>query len=237
MAAEPGAISAGFSGLAKLATGIPGLDHVTDGGLPLCRTTLVSGTAGSAKTILSAQFLAAGIQQRGEHGVFVTLEESPADIRANCIGFGWNIEQWEREGKWAFVDGSLRPDEEVVFAGAYDFGALAARVEAAVVKVGAVRLSMDSLGAVFSQFDNDAVVRRELFRLSSALKRMNVTSMLTVERCNHASQGRVSVHGDPRRRHRSHPAIGRRVGPTFFHRQNHVRQLRSRPHVRWGILS
>jgi circadian clock protein KaiC len=60
----------------KLKTGIAGFDFISDGGLPKSRVTLVSGSAGSAKTVLAAQFLAEGIRQAGDGGVFVTLEDS-----------------------------------------------------------------------------------------------------------------------------------------------------------------
>ena len=56
----------------KLRTGIAGFDLIAKGGLPLGRTTLVIGTAGSAKTIVSGQFLAEGIRQEDQHRVFVT---------------------------------------------------------------------------------------------------------------------------------------------------------------------
>ena len=36
------------------------------------------------------------------------LEESPDDLRKNMAGFGWDIEEWERQGKWAFVDADGR---------------------------------------------------------------------------------------------------------------------------------
>jgi len=84
---DPGIVGAGIS---KLVTGIGGLDHVGDGGLPRGRTTLVAGSAGSAKTVMAAQFLVQGIAM-GEPGVFVTFEEKPEDIRRNMASFGWNI--------------------------------------------------------------------------------------------------------------------------------------------------
>jgi circadian clock protein KaiC len=166
----------------KLATGIEGFDHITNGGLPKHRTTLVSGTAGSGKTILAAQFLAKGISKDNEGGVFVTFEESPVDIRRNMLGFGWDIAKWEAESKWAFVDASPQPGEEAVVGGSYDFGALMARIEYAWRKVKAQRISMDSLGAVFTQFTDSATVRRELFRIASAIKKMEVTALMTAER-------------------------------------------------------
>lgn len=165
----------------KLATGIASFDLIADGGLPKNRTTLLSGTAGSGKTVFAIQFLAAGIRA-GEHGVFVTFEESPRDIRQNMRSFGWNLGQWEQDGVLAMVDASPDPDTEIIESGSFDLGALLVRVENAVRKVGAKRVSIDSLGAMFSQFQDQAMVRRELFRIASALKRMGVTAIMTAER-------------------------------------------------------
>jgi circadian clock protein KaiC len=50
----------------KCPTGVPGLDEVTNGGLPRDRTTLVCGTAGCGKTLFGMQFLVNGIMQHGE---------------------------------------------------------------------------------------------------------------------------------------------------------------------------
>jgi circadian clock protein KaiC len=166
----------------KLETGIPGFDLISNGGLPKGRTTLVSGTAGSAKTVFAAQFLAEGIDTAGEHGVFVTFEESPNDIRKNMVGLGWDIGGWESDGQWVFVDASPQPGQETLVVGDYDLGALLARIEYAVQKVGARRVSMDSLGAIFTQFADSATVRGELFRIATALKKMAVTAIMTAER-------------------------------------------------------
>jgi circadian clock protein KaiC len=165
----------------KVSTGIATFDVIAKGGLPENRTTLVAGTAGSGKTVFATQFLACGIDE-GVNGVFVTFEESAADIRTNMRSFGWDLTRWEREGKIAFVDASPDPHTEVVESGPFDLGALLARVEHAVKKVNAKRVSVDSLGAVFSQFSDQSIVRRELFRISAALKSMGVTAMMTAER-------------------------------------------------------
>ena len=90
--------------VARLAPGIEGLDTVLGGGLPQRRLTLVSGTAGSGKTLFAVQFLAAGIADADEPGVFVTFEERPAAIRRNFRSFGWDVAAWEDAGLWRFVD-------------------------------------------------------------------------------------------------------------------------------------
>ena len=177
----------------KLRTGISSLDIIAKGGLPKKRTTLISGTAGSGKTVFAVHFLAAGIEL-GEPGVFVTFEESAADVRANMLSFGWDLSAWEKEGKLAFVDASPDPQIDTIETGGFDLGALVARVQNAVNKVKATRVSVDSLGAVFSQFSDQAMVRGELFRIASALKGMGVTAVLTAERTDdHGPVARFGV--------------------------------------------
>lgn len=183
----------GTAAVQKLATGIRSFDVIAKGGLPRHRTTLLSGTAGSGKTVFAMQFLASGILDAHEHGVFVTFEESASDIRQNMRSFGWDLEKWEREGRLAFVDASPNPHIEVIESGEFDLGALLARVQNAVRKVNATRVSVDSLGAVFSQFSDQSIVRRELFRIASALKSMGVTAVLTAERT--ADYGPVARFG------------------------------------------
>jgi len=171
-----------YSNIEKLQTGIAGFDEVTEGGLPKERTTLVAGTAGSGKTVLAAQFLAEGIRRGGEPGVFVTFEESPEDIRRNILSLGWNVVDWEAQNQWAFVDASPKEGDEIVVLGQYDLGGLLARISSAVKRTNAKRVVMDSLGAIFSRFDNSSIIRKELFRIASTLKGMGVTSIMTAER-------------------------------------------------------
>jgi circadian clock protein KaiC len=171
-----------IQGIEKTETGIEGFDLISEGGLPKGRTTLVAGTSGSAKTVFAVQFLAEGVIKKDEPGVFVTFEEPPEDIRQNVISLGWDVAKWELEGKWAFVDASPSVGEDHVISGEYDLGALLARIEYAVKKLGAKRISMDSLGSVFSRFSEAGLVRNELFKIAAAVKQMNVTAIITAER-------------------------------------------------------
>lgn len=165
----------------KLPTNIPGFDHIAQGGLPAGRTTLVSGSAGSAKTLFAAQFLIQGIRNN-EPGVFVTFEGSPDDIRKNLHSLNWPVEQYEQEGKWIFVDASPAANHQQNEMGDYDFNAIQARIKLAAKKVQAQRVALDSMGAVFNQFDNPNIIRRELFSLSRVMKNLGTTAVLTSER-------------------------------------------------------
>ena len=176
----------------KLETGIPGFDLISQGGLPVGRTTLVVGSAGSGKTIFSCQFLIEGIK-RGDTGVFISFEESPKNIRKNMRGFGWDIAKWEEEGKWIFVDASPEPGKNPYVSGDYDLSPLLARIQYAIDKVKAKRVSIDSLGAIFSYIPHKSPIRDDLFIIASALRDVNSTAILTSER-NH-EYGPISAHG------------------------------------------
>jgi circadian clock protein KaiC len=177
----------------KQATGIEGFDLVANGGLPMGRTTLVTGTAGSAKTVFAVQFLAAGIQKNEEPGIFVTFEESPQDVRRNVASLGWDIADWEARGLWVFVDASPQPGEESVIVGRYDLGGLLARIENAVRKINARRLAMDSLGIIFTVFNDMGLVRHELLRITSSLKQLGITTVITAERTD--EYGEIARYG------------------------------------------
>jgi circadian clock protein KaiC len=143
--------------------------------------TLVTGTAGAGKTVFAAQYLAEGVR-RGEPGVFVTFEERPAATRVNLRSLGLQIEEWEAQGMWSFVNASPRFDEPVVVAGLYDLSSLLLRVRHAVEKLGAVRVAIDSIGALLSQFQHPGPAREGLFQLGYHLEELGATSVITAER-------------------------------------------------------
>ena len=180
-------------GVVKQPTGIPGLDFITDGGLPERRATLVAGTAGSAKTVFAAQFLAAGIAQFDSGGVFVSFEDSVDDVRRNMASFGWPIGDWEREGRWAFVDATPDLGGPAPVSGSFDLGALLARIEHAARRVNARRVVLDSLNALYVQYREHQLLRSELFRITSRLKELGLTVVFTGERTE--DYGEITKYG------------------------------------------
>ena len=180
-------------GVPRTPTGIEGFDLISFGGLPAGRTTLVAGSAGSGKTTFALQFLLAGAWS-GDPGVLVTCEESPNDLMRNVEAFGWDVPSLVGSGRLAIVDASPHPDliqEEV---GEFDLGGLLARVQNAVEQTGAQRVVLDSIGALFPQFDSELIVRRELQRVIAAIRGLGVTCLLTSERVDeYGAVGRYEV--------------------------------------------
>ena len=102
-------------GVQKIRTMIEGFDDISHGGLPSGRTTILSGTSGTGKTMLAVQFIYNGISYFDEPGIFVTFEESPADIIKNAHSFGWDLQKLIDDGKLFILDASPDPEgQEVV---------------------------------------------------------------------------------------------------------------------------
>ncbi len=179
--------------LKKLPTGIMGFDQIAHGGLPDGRSTVVAGTAGSGKTVLALQFLVAGICDYNQPGVMVSFEEEPIDLMQNVRSFGWNLEQLAANGKLGIVDATPDPGKELIEAGAFDLSALLARIESAIRKVNARRVILDTIGALFPQFADPNMVRRELHRIHAGLRRLGVTTLITMERTE--EEGNVGRFG------------------------------------------
>ncbi len=168
-------------GVKKNRTMIEGFDEISHGGLPIGRTTLISGTSGTGKTLFATQFLYHGITYFDYPGLLITFEESPEDIIQNAYSFGWDLEKLITEGKLFILDASPDPEgQEVV--GNFDLSALIERIQYAIKKYQAKFVSIDSVTAVFQQYDAASVVRREIFRLIARLKILGVTSVMTTER-------------------------------------------------------
>ncbi|MBD1928003.1 circadian clock protein KaiC [Trichocoleus sp. FACHB-90] len=174
-------------GVQKIRTMIEGFDDISHGGLPLGRTTLFSGTSGTGKTLFAVQFLYNGITQFEESGVFVTFEESPTDIIKNASSFGWDLQKLIDQGQLFILDASPDPEgQEVV--GNFDLSALIERIQYAIRKYKAKRVSVDSVTAIFQQYDAAGLVRREIFRLVARLKQIGVTTIMTTERIEEYGQ-------------------------------------------------
>jgi circadian clock protein KaiC len=168
--------------LDKVPTGIAGFEEISYGGLPKGRSTLISGSSGSGKTIFACQLLVEGIRQFNEAGIFVTFEENVADLTNNVKSFGWKIKDYEKKNLWRFVDAAIPFESETKIVGDYDLEALIIRIDAALKVTKAKRIVLDSIGSLFHYFQDPSVIRRELLRIITFLKRKKLVVVMTSER-------------------------------------------------------
>lgn len=167
--------------LRKAPTGIQGLDEITYGGLPQGRPTLLVGSAGSGKTMLGMRFLVHGATECDEPGVFVSFEESEKDLTKNFSTLGVDVPRLVAEKKLA-VDYVYIERSEIEETGEYDLEGLFVRLGFAIDSIGAKRVVLDTLEALFSGLTNAGIVRAELRRLFRWLKDRGVTAVITAER-------------------------------------------------------
>jgi circadian clock protein KaiC len=176
--------------LPKALTGIQGLDEITDGGFPRGRPTLVCGSAGCGKTLLAMEFLVRGAVQHNERGVFMAFEETAEELAQNVSSLGFDLDELIRRKKIA-VDFVRIERGEIDETGDYDLEGLFVRLGHAIDSIGAKRVVLDTLEALFSGLSNQAILRAELRRLFRWLKDKGVTAVITGER----GEGQLTRHG------------------------------------------
>lgn len=176
--------------LPKAATGIQGLDELTGGGLPRGRPTLVCGGAGCGKTLLAMEFIVRGATEYNEPGVFMAFEENAQDLAQNVRSLGFDLNSLIRRKKVA-VDFVRIERAEIDETGDYDLEGLFVRLGHAIDSIGARRVVLDTIEALFSGFSKEAVLRAELRRLFRWLKDKGVTAVVTGER----GSGQLTRHG------------------------------------------
>ena len=167
--------------LPKCATGIQGLDEITGGGLPRGRPTLVCGGAGCGKTLFAAEFLMRGATQFDEPGVFMLFEETSAELKANVASLGFDLAGMVRHKKIVLEHVHIERSE-IHETGEYDLEGLFVRLNHAIDSIGAKRVVLDTLEALFGGLPNEGIVRAELRRLFRWLKDKGVTAVITAER-------------------------------------------------------
>jgi len=184
------ALARATAGILKARTGIDGIDQLTGGGIPAGRPTLVCGAAGCGKTLLAVTFLYHGAANFDEPGVFMTFEERPDDLVKNVASLNYDIDRLVKEEKLA-IDHVRVERAEIEETGEYDLEGLFIRLGYAIDKIGAKRVVLDTVEALFAGLSNQAVLRSELRRLFEWLKDRGVTAIITGER----GEGQLTRHG------------------------------------------
>jgi len=173
--------------MARVRTGIYGLDDMIEGGFPLGRTILVAGACGTGKTIFAIQYIYRGALEYNEPGVFVTLDERPEMIREDMSRFGWDIKKMEAKGKMALVDASSAkigfPSEEkyTLPQAGIDVDRLVLRVMQICDQIGAKRVVIDSMAGLGLHMDNESDIRKAILKINYMLSKSSVTTVLTSE--------------------------------------------------------
>ncbi len=166
--------------VAKTPSGIPGLDQITNGGLPRGRCTLVAGGPGSGKTLVGMEFLLRGALDYGEPGVCMSFEEPAEDIAINMNSLGYDVPGLIKAKK-LFIDYVHVERKEIEETGEYDLDGLFIRLQDAINRVGAKRVLLDTVEVLFSGLTDTSLLRAELRRLFRWLSDKGMTAVITGE--------------------------------------------------------
>jgi circadian clock protein KaiC len=175
--------------LPKSPTGIKGFDEITGGGLPAGRPSLVCGPPGAGKSLFAMQFLVNGVARYDEPGVFLTFEQTRDDVLADVGSLNFNLAGLEDQDRLLVDAVVLEP--QVVETGEFDLEALIVRLAWAVQTLGAKRVVIDNVEALFAAYSRPSLVRSELRRLFRWLKDQQLTTVVTGER----GDGTLTRHG------------------------------------------
>ena len=167
--------------LEKAYTGIAGFDEVTNGGVPKGRPTIVCGGPGCGKTMFAVEFLVRGATQYDEPGVLMTFEETSEEMAKNVASLGFDLKGLAARKKLVLEYVRIEP-AEIQETGEYDLEGLFIRLQHAVDRIGAKRVVLDTVEAIFSGFGNTGLLRAEIRRLFRWLKDRGLTTVVTAEK-------------------------------------------------------
>ncbi len=151
------------------ALGVPGLDHLLDGGVPKGTLTLLVGAPGTGKGFLVDHFLAEGLRQ-GQPCLYVCVAKAPSDLLARAERFGLPFREGEASGMLhlrTYDPARFDPDE------------CAAHIFDAIESYGIQRLAVDDVGPLVEDVTASGRTLEYMTALAGHLRGHRVTAMLT----------------------------------------------------------
>lgn len=127
------------------------------------------------------QFLLNGVREYGEPALFMSFEEATDDLMLNFATFGFDLRPLAARKKLV-VDYVQVAPEEIEETGEYNLDGLFIRLGHAIDSIGAKRVVLDTIEALFSGFSQGHLLRAELRRLFAWIRTKGVTAIVTGER-------------------------------------------------------
>ncbi|MDG6219954.1 MAG: ATPase domain-containing protein [Candidatus Thermoplasmatota archaeon] len=178
----------------RLSSGITGLDKLIGGGFPENTASLISGPAGSGKTIFCLHFLLEGAKQ-GERGLYISLEESREELERAMEGFTLDLKKMKEQGMIRFIDlGEMRRDLDLERRKKMvAFNTLSSTLSRMIEETKATRLVVDSLSAAGLPYRSSEELREDLFCFVRDLKDQKVSSLLISESLENGALTRYNI--------------------------------------------
>ncbi|MFA5246365.1 MAG: ATPase domain-containing protein [Candidatus Micrarchaeia archaeon] len=160
---------------ARVSTGVAGLDTMIGGGLLHRSVTLVGGDSGTGKTTFCLEFLYSGLADFGENSMFISFSEPKEEIYHTAALFGWNFEEFERQGRFIFLHYQPKDLMDIVAQGG---GTIRDTIESFNIS----RVVLDPLTSFSLMFEKDAYREQQtLLELFELLHDLGCTTMVVSE--------------------------------------------------------
>lgn len=156
-----------------VATGVPGLDCLLDGGLRRGACALIEGIPGVGKTTLGVQFIVSGALA-DEPGIIITFEQFPDQLYQDGLNFGWDLHQLEQDNRLRVVCTS----PEVFLDQLSDVGGM---MDCLIAEIGARRLMVDSVAHLAHVVSRAQELRPLVYGMLNGIRRAGLTAMITKE--------------------------------------------------------
>lgn len=152
--------------------GIPQLDSLLGDGIPYGSSVLVSGVAGTGKTLLSLEFIYKGAEQFGEKGIFVSFEETEDRLRANASSMGWDLDKEINQGR---IEILFIPQTDILVEKHLLL------IHERIKRLGAKRIAIDSFSLFVHKIKDRQVAREKLFQLATLVQMSQAIGFLSTD--------------------------------------------------------
>jgi len=168
----------------RIATGVPGLDDLIEGGLIRGDIHILAGAPGVGKTNLASSFVHNAVSKSKQKAVYATFEESSEYLKQNLSKLGIRFGQLEANGGLKLLDlDALRGKE------------LESNIQlllSAVKETGSTLLVIDSLTALLLASDSPFELRTFMKTMYRTLKEEKITAFMTL---NHSISAGFGIEG------------------------------------------
>ncbi len=173
----------GISYVRRVSTGNLAIDEILEGGFEAGKTCLLSGEAGTGKTIFSLQYLIYGAKNN-EPGIYVTIDERPEMLIRDVRNFGWDLQPLI-ETKRLVILPVRRYFTSKMWGREMDtiVNSIIEELEKKRREIGAKRLAIDPIAPLVTTYSNEVAWVREYIRslIFSIEERLGVTTLITSE--------------------------------------------------------
>jgi KaiC/GvpD/RAD55 family RecA-like ATPase len=137
-------------------------NEMTDGGIPDSFSVMISGEAGSGKSVMCQQLTNTFLNE-GKACIYITYDSFPNEIRDNMKSLSWEISDYEKAGKLTFIDSfsamaKVKSEEKNSVARPFSLADIGLTISDVTGKVGNPRVFLDSIGPLLTYVDSSKVV-------------------------------------------------------------------------------